>query len=72
MNINDLNTKLVSELRQIAKSIGISDVEKLRKQELINQIAANDKQGSADKGTTPLLQTEKPVLQAEAPASEIE
>ncbi len=42
MNINELTTKLVSELRQIAKSLDIVDVEKLRKQELINQIAARN------------------------------
>lgn len=40
MNISELNAKLVSELREIAKLIGISDVDKLRKQELINQIVA--------------------------------
>src|SRR5690606_32714825 len=38
MNINELNAKLVSELREIAKLIGIPDVEKLRKQELVNKI----------------------------------
>ena len=39
MDINELNTKLVSELREIAKVLGITDVEKLRKQELIDQIS---------------------------------
>ncbi|WP_257670109.1 transcription termination factor Rho [Parapedobacter tibetensis] len=38
MDINELNAKLVSELREIARLIGIVDVEKLRKQELINKI----------------------------------
>lgn len=38
MNINELNAKLVSELREIAKLIGIPDVEKLRKQELVTKI----------------------------------
>ena len=38
MNINELNAKLVSELREIAKLIGIADVEKLRKQELVAKI----------------------------------
>lgn len=47
MDINELNTKLVSELREIAKVLGITDVEKLRKQELIDQIADIAKQ-SAD------------------------
>jgi transcription termination factor Rho len=52
MNINELNTKLVSELRQIAKSIGIPEVEKLRKQELINQIVASNNQGKGDQTET--------------------
>ncbi len=39
MNINELNSKLVSELREIAKVLGIVDVDKLRKQELIDKIA---------------------------------
>lgn len=38
MNINELNSKLVSELREIGKVLGIVDVEKLRKQELIDKI----------------------------------
>lgn len=42
MNINELNTKLVSELREIAKLIGIQDADKLRKQELINSIIATE------------------------------
>jgi len=42
MNINELNAKLVSELREIAKLIGIEDAEKLRKQELINKIITTD------------------------------
>lgn len=42
MNINELNAKLVSELREIAKLIGIKDADKLRKQELINNIIATD------------------------------
>src|SRR5690606_28955787 len=38
MNINELNAKLVSELREIARLIGIADADKMRKQELINKI----------------------------------
>src|SRR5690606_3798243 len=41
MDINELNAKLVSELREIAKLIGISDAEKLRKQELIQKIISS-------------------------------
>src|SRR5690606_28619543 len=40
MNINELNAKLVSELREIARLIGIPDADKLRKQELVSKIIA--------------------------------
>lgn len=42
MDINELNAKLVSELREIAKLIGISDADKLRKQELIQRIVSSE------------------------------
>src|SRR5690606_8287935 len=42
MDITELNAKLVSELREIAKLIGITDADKLRKQDLINKISANE------------------------------
>ncbi|TZF82696.1 transcription termination factor Rho [Pedobacter sp. BS3] len=38
LNTTDLSDKLVSELREIAKTYGLANVEGLRKQELINQI----------------------------------
>lgn len=41
MDINELNAKLVSELREIAKTIGIKEADKLRKQELIKRIVEN-------------------------------
>ncbi|NGM66694.1 transcription termination factor Rho [Sphingobacterium sp. SGR-19] len=44
MDINALNTKLVSELREIAKVLGIADADKLRKQELIDRITVIAKQ----------------------------
>lgn len=40
-DINTLNDKLVSELRQIAESLQIPNFEELRKQELITQISEN-------------------------------
>lgn len=43
MNINELNTKLVSELREIAKLIGIEDADKLRKSELVTRIVETEK-----------------------------
>ncbi|HCN82001.1 MAG TPA: transcription termination factor Rho, partial [Sphingobacteriaceae bacterium] len=46
MDINELNDKLVSELREIARSFGVEDTDTLRKQDLINKIA--ERQGSGD------------------------
>src|SRR5690606_9901185 len=48
MDINELNTKLVSELREIAKVLGIVDSEKLRKQELIDRISEIAKESQTD------------------------
>ena len=48
MDINELNTKLVSELREIAKVLGIADSEKLRKQELIDRISEIAKESQQD------------------------
>src|SRR5690606_4341052 len=52
MDINELNTKLVSELREIAKVLGIGDADKLRKQELIDQISKIAQQTDASETTT--------------------
>ncbi|MVZ61338.1 transcription termination factor Rho [Sphingobacterium humi] len=61
MDINELNTKLVSELREIAKVLGIVDAEKLRKQELIDRITVIAKEAQ---------QTEPaPVAESEADES---
>lgn len=38
VNITELNDKLVSELREIAKSFGVAEADTLRKQELITKI----------------------------------
>ena len=48
MDINALNTKLVSELREIAKVLGIADADKLRKQELIDRITVIAKQSAEE------------------------
>jgi transcription termination factor Rho len=72
MNINELNTKLVSELRQIAKLIGIPEVEKLRKQELIDKIAASDQQTNNDQAPVADPQAKTAVTQAEKSPSETE
>ena len=37
-NFNELSKKLLSELRVIASSLGIADVEKLKKQEIVERI----------------------------------
>lgn len=48
MDINELNAKLVSELREIAKLIGVQDAEKLRKAELIEQIIQTGEADAAE------------------------
>src|SRR5690606_21685393 len=54
MDITELNAKLVSELREIAKLIGITDVDKLRKQDIIKKIVANaDEQETETKEEKP-------------------
>src|SRR5690606_20657038 len=61
MDINELNTKLVSELREIAKVLGIGDVDKLRKQELIDQISKVAQQTDATDTASPAAaETETP------------
>ncbi len=52
LDITKLNDKLVSELRQIAQSLGILDVDTLRKQELISVIEDQNKRTQ-----TPLSET---------------
>lgn len=47
MNINELNAKLVSELREIARLIGIPDADKLRKAELIKKIVETGEEEAA-------------------------
>jgi len=60
MDITELNAKLVSELREIAKLIGITDVDKLRKQDIIKKIVANaDEQEASSKAEEPSPKTEK-------------
>ncbi|MGJ1420391.1 transcription termination factor Rho [Sphingobacterium spiritivorum] len=48
MDVNELNAKLVSELREIAKAIGIEDADKLRKQELIDRIIQTGDENNAE------------------------
>lgn len=52
MDINELNAKLVSELREIAKTIGIKEADKLRKQELIKKIVENGDASSNEENVT--------------------
>ncbi|MGV3705108.1 MAG: transcription termination factor Rho [Arcticibacter sp.] len=47
MEITELNDKLVSELREIAKSFGVEGADALRKQELITKIKAHQSQSTA-------------------------
>ncbi|PRY55475.1 transcription termination factor Rho [Arcticibacter pallidicorallinus] len=50
MEITELNDKLVSELREIAKSFGVEGSDALRKQELITKIKAHQSQNAATSG----------------------
>ncbi|TJZ52459.1 transcription termination factor Rho [Sphingobacterium olei] len=52
MDITELNSKLVSELREIAKVLGVADADKLRKQELIDKISDIAKQPVEEKNAT--------------------
>ena len=67
MNIHELNAKLVSELREIAKLIGIPDADKLRKQELISKIVETGDQEEAREETKE-PEEDKPAV-AETPAT---
>jgi len=50
MEITELNDKLVSELREIAKSFGVEGSDALRKQELITKIKAHQSQNTVAAG----------------------
>ena len=51
-NTNELNDKLVSELREIAKSFGVENTDALRKAELIIKINEQQDLIKAAKGET--------------------
>jgi transcription termination factor Rho len=53
LDINELNDKLVSELREIARSFGVEDTDTLRKQDLINKISERQGAGAQQQNSTP-------------------
>lgn len=59
MNISELNAKLVSELREIAALIGIQDVERLRKQELIKRIVETGEEDRQEAQSAPVQEAEE-------------
>ncbi|MBC8153203.1 MAG: transcription termination factor Rho, partial [Bacteroidetes bacterium] len=61
--INDLNLKLVSELRTLADEFGISDTSKFQKKELIYKLL--DQQSVMPGGPEETPDTQKPVVAAE-------
>lgn len=65
MDINELNAKLVSELREIAKLIGITDVDKLRKQDIIKKIVAIGDEQQTETNTPESSNPEKAVENTE-------
>ena len=54
LDITELNDKLVSELREIAKSYGVENSETLRKQELIRKISEQQELISTAKEAAPV------------------
>ncbi len=71
MNISELNAKLVSELREIAALIGIQDVEKLRKQELIQRIVETGEEDSNQEASVASeVSGSSPEIKAEEGSSE--
>jgi len=59
-DILELNTKLLMELREIAKSVGIKRVEAMKKQDLIFRILDQQAIKTISPGTPPPLRKEKP------------
>jgi transcription termination factor Rho len=68
-NTSELNDKLVSELREIAKGMGIAQADDLRKQDLINEIS-NKKPApeKAKPGRKPRVTEAAPAVAEETPA----
>ncbi|MGV8878317.1 MAG: transcription termination factor Rho [Sphingobacteriaceae bacterium] len=62
-NTNELNDKLVSELREIAKSLSITEADQLRKQDLIKKIV--ESQQAVETTTTPTSAIDLPTSQTE-------
>ena len=52
MNNKDLDGKLLPELREIAKSLGVKKVESFKKNELVEQIQANSASTTATETVT--------------------
>lgn len=74
MNNKDLDGKLLPELREIAKSLGVKKVESFKKNELIEQIQSNSASTSAtETEKTPAKPKAKKVSEpkAEAPATDL-
>ncbi|WP_256012384.1 transcription termination factor Rho [Desertivirga xinjiangensis] len=59
VNNTELNDKLVSELREIAKSFGVAEADSLRKQELINKITEQQALIAAAREASPDAQAEE-------------
>ncbi|EOR94929.1 Transcription termination factor Rho [Arcticibacter svalbardensis MN12-7] len=61
MKSTELNDKLVSELREIAKSFGVDGADVLRKQELITKIKEHTSQPAVASDNTPTTEAISPV-----------
>src|SRR5690348_1913362 len=70
LDITELNDKLVSELREIAKSYGVEETETLRKQDLIGKITEQQDLILAAKNNTVATDDATPVAEAGEPAED--
>jgi transcription termination factor Rho len=68
----ELNDKLVSELREMAKSLGIAEAEELRKPQLISRIVEQNQLIEAARAQQNAVETNYSQIKAPAPAVAIE
>lgn len=66
LDSNKLNDKLVSELREIAQTLGVQDTDTLRKQDLISKIIESSKEPAADAETETVITESAEALDSNA------
>ncbi len=68
LSIDDLNLKLLSELRVLAEQLGIKDQNKYSKKDLINRIFEQQTASAASEAVVPPKRARKPASSTPAPA----